>query len=235
MKGRVSMATQPVIRFRKVEPQFFNGLTPAEAKTIVSAAKQRRYLANSVIVNQGNPADHIFLLVSGRVRYFYLTGDGRKVILRWITPGQIFAPAALLPVQVEYLVSTEAVKNCSVLEWSRTSIRKLITRYPQLIDNTLMIMFEYFVFYRDARMLLTYDPAPQRVAHVLANLASTIGERVAGGIELDLQNEELASEANVTSFTVSRLLSDWQRKGILTKRRGRVLLRFPERLFHETD
>ena len=45
-------------------------------------------MANSVIVNQGDPAEHVFLLVSGRVRYFYLTRDGRQVILRWITPGR---------------------------------------------------------------------------------------------------------------------------------------------------
>jgi len=229
------MATQPVIRFRKVESQFLDGFSPAEVKTIVSAARQQRYLANSVIVNQGHPAEHVFLLVNGRVRYFYFTRDGRKVILRWITPGQIFAPAAVLPVPVEYLVSIEAVKNSSVLVWDRATIRKLITRYPRLIDNTLMIVFEYFVYYRDARMLLSYDPAPQRVAHVLANLATTIGERVAGGIELDVQNEELANEANVTPHTVSRLLSDWQRKGILIKRRGRVLLRSAERLFRGNE
>jgi DNA-binding transcriptional regulator YhcF (GntR family) len=56
---------------------------------------------------------------------------------------------------------------------------------------------------------------------------------VAAGTEFDLYNEELANEANVNSFTVSRLLSDWQRKGILTKRRGKVLLRSPHRLFAE--
>ena len=53
-------------------------------------------------------------------------------------------------------------------------------------------------------------------------------------IELDVQNEELANEANITPFTASRLLSEWQRKRILTKSRGKVLLRAPEQLFlHE--
>ena len=50
-----------------------------------------------------------------------------------------------------------------------------------------------------------------------------------------MYNEELADEANVNPFTVSRLLSDWQRKGILTKRRGKVLLRSPQRLFRERN
>ena len=45
------------------------------------------------------------------------------------------------------------------------------------------------------------------------------------GIEVNVSNEELANEANVTIFTVSRLLSEWQRKGLLVKSRGRVVIR----------
>ena len=60
--------------------------------------------------------------------------------------------------------------------------------------------------------------------------AASIGRQVADGIELDIRNEELASEANITIFTASRLLNEWQRKGILTKGRVKILLRAPEAL-----
>ena len=186
-----------------------------------------------MIANQGDPADHFFLLVSGRARYFYLTSEGRKIVLRWLTPGDICGQAALLSRPLEYLIGTEAVHNSSVLVWDRASIRGLIARYPQLTDNTLLVMFDYLAFYRDAHIALTYDTAHQRLAHALANLANTIGLRVDRGIEVDVRNEELANEANVTPFTASRLVSAWQRKGILTKSRGKVVLRSPELLFHE--
>ena len=229
------MANHAAVRFRNNDPRFLAGLNPAAAKTIVSAARQLRYMAKSVIVNQGHPADHFFLLVSGRARYFHLSPDGRKVNLRWLAPGDIFSPAALLSRPSEYLLSTEAMKDSLVLVWNRAAIRNLIEQYPQLIDNTLLITLDYFAFYRDAYTSLTCDSGPQRVAHVLANLAGSVGHRVAGGTEFDLFNEELADEANVNLFTVSRLLSDWQRKGILTKRRGKVLLRSAQRLLLEKD
>ena len=229
------MADQALIHFRNNDPRFLAGLTPAAAKNIVSAARQQRYMAKSVIVNQGHPAEYFFLLVSGRARYFHLSRDGRKVNLRWLAPGEIFSPAALLSRPSEYLLSTEAVKDSQVLVWNRAAIRNLIKQYPQLIDNLLLITLDYFAFYRDAYTSLTCDSGPQRVAHVLANLADRVGRRVADGTEFDLFNEELANEANVNLFAVSRLLSDWQRKGILTKRRGRVLLRSPQRLFLEKD
>lgn len=198
---------------------------------IVSAAKQRRYLANSVIVNQGHPSDYFFLLTNGRARYFYLTPDGRKVILLWLPPGDVFGAAALLAEPAEYLVSTEAVKRSSVLVWDRATIRALIARYPRLADNAMSIMFEYFVAYRAVHVSMTCHSAPERLAQVLARLATGMGQRVQGGMELDVRNEELANEANVTPSTASRLLREWQRQGILRKTRGKILLLRPERLF----
>lgn len=227
------MAAPGLIPFRNSQPRFLDGLSPAEVKVIVAAAKHQRYLANSVIANQGHSARHFFMLVSGRARFFYSTSEGRKVILRWLTPGDICGQAALLARPSEYLIGTEAVKNSSVLVWDRAAIRGFIARYPHLTDNTLLVMFDYLALYRDTHIAMAYDTADQRVAHVLANLANSIGKRMALGIEVDVRNEELANEANVTPFTVSRLVSAWQRKGILTKSRGKVLLRSPEQLLQE--
>jgi len=78
---------------------------------------------------------------------------------------------------------------------------------------------------------LTCHNARQRLAELLVTLAGAIGRVTRSGIELDVTNEELASASNVTLFTASRLLNEWQRQGALTKSRRKVLLRSPERLF----
>lgn len=57
--------------------------------------------------------------------------------------------------------------------------------------------------------------------------------RMSASIYTGVRNEESANEANVTPFTVSRLVSEWQRKGILTKSRGKVLVRSPEQPLQE--
>ncbi len=216
---------------RNVQPRFLDGFSPADLNTVISAAKHRHYFANSVIVNQGHPAEYVYLLVSGRARYFYVTPDGRKSILLWIPPGEIFGGAALLGEPSDYLVSTEAVKASSVLVWDRPTIRALISKYPRLTDNALLVMFDYLVAYRAIHVSITCHSARQRLAFVLAQLATGMGRKATGGIELDVRNEELANEANVTPFTVSRMLGEWQRQGILRKGRGKIVLRSPERLF----
>jgi len=87
--------------------------------------------------------------------------------------------------------------------------------------------------YRALHLSLVCHSARQRLATVLVNLATGIGQRVPEGVQLDVNNEELANEANVTHFTASRLMSEWQRNGMLIKRRGKVLLPAPELLTHQ--
>jgi CRP-like cAMP-binding protein len=225
----------PVAVFlRERKPRFFEGLDAADIRAILAAGTQRRLLANSVIVNQGYPAAHLFLLLTGRVRRFFLTEDGQKVVLLRVTAGNIFGEATVLARPAEYLVSSEAITNSNALVWSRGTIRGLCEQYPRLVENALLISFDYLAAYRAVHASLIGNSAPKRLAQVLANLADGIGQKVPGGIELDVRNEELANEANISPFTASRLLSAWQREGILVKRRGKVLLRSSGRLLrHE--
>jgi CRP-like cAMP-binding protein len=90
---------------------------------------------------------------------------------------------------------------------------------------------DYLVWYVADHVALTCHTARQRLAQVLIRLAGVIGQKVPGGVEFDATNEELASAANITPFTASRLISEWQVNRAIVKRRGKILLRSPERLF----
>jgi CRP-like cAMP-binding protein len=213
-----------------LRPRFLEGLSPQELTLVLEAAKFQRFPANSVITNQDRPARHLYLLLTGRARYFFLTETGQKVILLWVPPGEIFGSAALLIQPAGYHISAETVASSSVLVWDRATIRRLAARYPRLVDNALFLTLKYLAAYRAAHIALLCGTARERLAHVLIGLADGIGHKVREGIELKIRNEELANEANITLFTASRLLNEWQRAGILQKSRGKILLRSPESL-----
>src|SRR5260370_16969458 len=110
-------------------------MAPRELEVILAAATKRRYLANSVITNQGNPSEHLFLLTSGHARYFYITQDGQKTLLLWLTPGEIVGGAAFLSRPSKYLVSSEAVKDTQFLMWDRATIPTLAAKYPSILQT----------------------------------------------------------------------------------------------------
>jgi CRP-like cAMP-binding protein len=211
--------------------ELLRGLGQKEIDLILAAAKRRRFSAKSVMTYQNEPADHLLLLWKGRARYFFETPNGKKLILRWITPSDIFGGAALVSRPSTYLVSTEAVRDSVVLLWDGPTIRALARRFPELLENAIFLAADYISWYVAAHAALTSKTAQERLAHVLLELAPSIGQKVAGGIELDVTNEELANSANITPYTTSRMVSEWQRSGAIRKHRGKIIIRSPERFF----
>lgn len=210
--------------------QFLDGLPPAERNLVLSAATQRRFFADSVVISQGEPAGVLFVLTKGRARYFYVTSDGRKLLLPWILPGEVFGGMTILSDPASYLVSTEMLKDSQALAWDRSTIRRLVLRCPRLLENALSIASQYFNWYLATHAAVTADTARQRLAQTLINLARGIGRNVQGGLELEVTNEDLAYASSMTLFTVSRLLREWHRQGALVKSRGKLLLRASDQL-----
>jgi len=210
---------------------FLEGLTKVELKAILATAMHRHYPANSILINQGDPADYLFLLSTGCARMFYITQHGQKVLLRWLPPGEVLGGVALNPTPSFYLVSTEMVRDSSVILWHRNSIRNLVFQYPKLLDNALPFALEHLTWFLATHLALTSKTASERLAQVLLSLAQGIGHKVSGGIRLDITNEQLANAANITPFTTSRLLSKWQRRGAILKKRCEIVVQAPDLLF----
>ena len=207
-----------------IRPSFLAGLADAEVRTVLAAGVVRKFRAREVLIHQGTPAKHLYLLISGRARYFFVTRQGRKVLLRWLMAGDITGAAAILQAPSSHLIGTEMVRDGLALSWDRTTMEHLTTRYPSLLRNTLSTIIGYLDWYLIDHVALTYESAGRRVAAILERLATTIGSSYPGGIGVDVTNEELGNAANVTPFTVSRLLNKWQSSGVLVKRRGTIVV-----------
>jgi CRP/FNR family transcriptional regulator, nitrogen oxide reductase regulator len=212
-----------------VRPKYklLEGLSPRDQQLVLASAAIRRFPAGAIVTRQGTPADRFYVLLSGCVRFFYTSPDGRKFLLIWVAPGESFGGVALMPDRGSYFMSCETVKDSEVLEWNRTTIRAFAEKFPQIMDNALTIAGEYVRWYMNANIALSSHSARERLASVLLGLARAIGKQVPGGIEIDVTNEDLANAANITHYTASRLMSDWQKKRTVVKRRGKILLLSP--------
>jgi CRP-like cAMP-binding protein len=206
------------------ESRLLQGLSRSDMQSVVSAAAVWQFTTNSVVFNQEDPADRLFFLIKGSGRYFIHTHEGRKLLLIWLAAGEVFGGSVLLEEQSRYLCGVEVTRGTRILVWEREKIRDLSARYPRLLVNALSIATDYLTWYVATHVALTCHSARQRVAQVLLNLARGIGQKVEGGIRLSITNEELASASNVTLFTVSRLMAEWERRRLIVKSRGRVLI-----------
>ena len=222
------------LQFRSANAQnieLLHGLRPQDVDLILKSARQRRHSARTVMTHQGDRIYDIRALLQGRARYFYETPTGKKLILNWITPGQTFAGlSALSAAPHTYPASTETVRDSIVLSWDGPTMRSLAHQFPLILENAVVVATDrHIAWHLAAHVALCSETARERVAHVLLALAPLIGQRGPDGIELDVTNQELAVSTNISPYTTSRLINEWQRTGTIRKRRGKIFLVSPER------
>jgi len=215
--------------------RLFRGLLRAERHAILTAGSYRYFSREATVTHQGDPADRLYLLIHGSARFFFLAPDGKKIYLHWLAPGEIFGAASLLTEAANFVVSTEVAANTHALVWHNNVIRSLVKTYPRLLENVLSVACDYLMWYVATHLSLVSHSARERLANVLVSLAEGIGHKTSSGVRVDVTNEQLANTANVTLFTASRTMSQFQRAGALVKSRGKILILHPDRLFANAE
>ena len=210
--------------------QLFSGLDVNHVRSIKDAATRREFEASRIIVVANEPADRLFLIEVGQVDYYVTSDAGQDILLRRLVAGDVFGQAALLSSPIGYLGTAKAVHHVRVLEWNNRMIQQVAKTYPQIIENALRTALRYLALYAKRHIGLVSNTAQERLACALSSLGSRTGHAVASGVEVGIKNEDLASLADMSSFAASRILQDWDRKGIVKKSRGKVIIRSPEKL-----
>jgi CRP/FNR family transcriptional regulator, nitrogen oxide reductase regulator len=210
--------------------QLFSGLQHKEIKVIVAAARRRTFEASQIIVTAHEPAKSLFLVAAGCVDYYVTNEAGHDILLRRLIAGDVFGVGSMLSKPIGYIGTAKAVEHVRVLEWKDRVIRQLARTYPQLTENALRTVLRYLAMYARRHIALVSNTAQERLACALSSLGSRTGHAVPTGVEIGVKNEDLASLADVSFFTASRVLKDWDRHGVVEKSRGKVIIRSPEKL-----
>jgi len=209
----------------------FTGLSKDAISFILSAAVRRKYPAGRLIVAADHRAQSLYLLHSGAVGYVVHCRGERETLIRRFLHGDAFGVASLFAEPVGYLGSARAIRDSVLFVWDHVTARRLAKLHPRLVENALQIALRYVASYSKRHLRLLCDSAEGRLAATLTSLGSRIGKHLPNGLDVNVKNEELASLADVSPFTASRILRAWERHGAIRKKRGHVIVQAPEKLF----
>src|SRR5579885_2644508 len=82
----------------RLSVDLFNGLQSSDISGILSTATLQSYDSSQVIFRAGEPASHLYVIRSGRVKYYRETRQGKEVLLRWLGTGEVFGLGTFLAV-----------------------------------------------------------------------------------------------------------------------------------------
>jgi CRP-like cAMP-binding protein len=211
--------------------ELFKGLDPTSLNTVLQSSARAALEENSFLFHEGDPAIRLYVLIEGRLKLAQGTPDGQQVIMHMITPGEAIGVVAALSSSL-HPVSAQAVKDSMLIGWDHETIQRLMERCPIIALNALQILSDRIRDFQDRIRELATERVERRIARVLLRLARQAGQKVDGGvlIDLPLSRQDIAEMTGATLYTISRTLSQWESKGLIQSSRERIVIRYPHGL-----
>lgn len=210
----------------------FGGLGPAELDDVLRDARSLRVEKNAAVFEQGAEAASFFLLLHGHVRAAKTTPDGHQMVVRYVSPGEIFGVAPAIGL-TRYPATATAVADSVVLAWPSVRWSDLAARYPSIAAGAMQTIGARLQEAHTRIIEMTTEEVERRVAHALLRLAKQAGRKIEKGIEIDfpISRQDLAEMTGTTLHSVSRVLSAWEKSGLVEGGRQRIVLADPHGLF----
>ena len=199
----------------------FAGLTASECREIVSAAHEKHFARRQTIFVKGDLVQQVILLTSGAAKTVQFTASRAEVILGLRGPGELVGTVGLRP-QDRHHSMAQALVPSSALVWDAAVFEAFSQRSMHLRCNITHILCQQLHELEERYREIATEKVAARLSLQFVRLIPRVGRRVDGGIEIRLTRKELAQLTGTTLFTVSRLLSGWNQRGIVRTHREAV-------------
>jgi CRP/FNR family transcriptional regulator len=197
----------------------FQGLPERQIAELTRIVVERSYKQGDSIFSEGDEAKGFYVLLSGRVKIFKLSPEGKEQILHIIEPGEPFAEVALFAGS-SYPAHAESLRETSVIFFPRAAFEKLIKRDPDLAMNMLAILSHRLKYFSRLVEDLSLKEVPQRLATYLLYLSDTRNN--ASHIDLSISKGQLASLLGTIPETLSRILNKMAVQGFIEVKGRRI-------------
>jgi CRP-like cAMP-binding protein len=204
-------------------PRFFAGLSPDDYASSCRAARVKQFMRGDMLHFEGDAVKRVLLLTAGYVKITKVGPGGEEVIVRLVAPGEVLGAVELFS-SGTHGTAAQVFRLSRALVWESGVFKALVERFPVLHQNTVAILGEHLRELEERFREVASERVGQRVGLQLLRLLKTMGRPVGAGVEIGLSREDLAQMTGTTLFTVSRLLSAWEARGVVRPRREAVAI-----------
>jgi len=152
---------------------------------------------NAEIYGEGEPADYVYKVLSGSVRSYKVLGDGRRQIIGFHLPGDLFG----LDCEAEHSCSAEAISDCQILLVRRTTLFNVAERDID-VARSLWTLTAAQLKRAHEHSLLLIKTAQERLAAFLLDIAQRLSAK--NEVDLPMSRQDIADHLGLTIESVSR-------------------------------
>jgi len=196
-----------------------------ELSHLSSVMEEQHVRKDGVVVSRDEVGNAMYIILQGRMKVVIQGDNGREVILTILKAGEFFGEMSLLD-DLPRSASVVAAEDAQLLVLHRDQFTEHIANSP---STALNVMGELSRRLRRADEIisnLALLDVYSRVAHIMIDLAKRDGQEVEEGILIREKptQQDIASMIGTSRETVSRVLSEFQRRGFVEMRGREILL-----------
>lgn len=211
--------------------KFLTRLSSADRTALTALATPHNIPRRGSIFTTGGPGKHVYFLESGKVKICQPSPSGSEIILWFCLPGEIFGLA-----EVSHgggrVVSAYACEDSLVLALSQKDFFTFLGAHPEAVLLSMQALSSRLRVLGEMVVNLISDNANTRIAKLLLRLAARYGKRMDSYILLDvpLTHEEIANMVGTTRQTVTTVIGQFRRQGVLSTENRRIQIESEELL-----
>lgn len=196
-------------------------MTPEELSSLFSNRAElleRNFAPDEAIFRQGDEANYIYGIISGRVQLVRITSEGRPLVMFTATANETFAEAALFsPIYHCDAISSD---NTKIIFFPKKPLLDLLQSSPDAARQLIALLARQVRDLRTRLELRNILSAKDRILHFLYMNASPL----TGSLILQAPLKELAAELGLAHETLYRELAKLEKENIIQRRENEIIL-----------
>ncbi len=195
---------------RLTQVPLFEGLSASQLDRLISISRRQAFAKGDVLFTEGDPALGLFIVLSGRVKVYKLSPDGREQILHVWQKGEPVGEVAVFEGR-SYPAHAEALEDCVTLFLSRQGLLDLIRTDPEFALRWLGVLSQRLRRLVGLIESVALREVPARLAEWLLEVDREQGET--GMVALTIPKGQLARQLGTIPETLSRTLARLSAQG----------------------
>lgn len=206
------------VAFLKSNPYFF-GLDNDKLEIFGRLITERSVKKNEIVCLAGEPANVLYFVVSGVIKLFNTSFEGKEQILNLVRPGQSFSDIAVFGGGV-HPMSAQAITESVLYGIERNDLESLMSELPQFARNVIRVIASQTRRYISLVEELSFKHIDSRLANILLEY----GGDATGSCLPQLTQRDLAAMAGTAREVIGKTLRAFAYKGIISLDGRRIVI-----------
>jgi len=214
-----------------------SGLPGRLLSELFEGAVAHNLRGGEVLFRAGDVGDGCYRIQSGLVKVIVTSRQGEERIISLLGPDAVVGELSMIDGGPRS-AAVVAIADCSLSFLSRAKFQTYIDAHPDLTSYLMKTLARRLRGADDALAATTFLSVKQRLARALLSVAEYVGEQNGAGriqLRLKISQGDLAAMAGVARENVSRTMSEWRKREIVTRSSNYYCINDPNALAQDMD